>query len=82
VQITGPELEDLAYQAAADAVMAITRKIGQFRGESRFTTWGPRANRAGSATRASPRTCKHAARAARTSTGCWPRCATRQLTAT
>jgi RNA polymerase sigma-70 factor (ECF subfamily) len=39
VRITGPELEDLAYQAAADAVMAITRKIGQFRGESRFTTW-------------------------------------------
>jgi RNA polymerase sigma-70 factor, ECF subfamily len=39
LQITGPELDDLAYQAAADAVMAITRKLGQFRGESRFTTW-------------------------------------------
>jgi RNA polymerase sigma-70 factor (ECF subfamily) len=39
LQITGPELDDLAYQAAADAVMAITGKIGQFRGESRFTTW-------------------------------------------
>ena len=39
LQITGPELDDLAYQAAADAVTAITRKIGQFRGESRFTTW-------------------------------------------
>jgi len=38
-QITGPELEDLAYQAAGDALLAITRKIGQFRGESRFTTW-------------------------------------------
>jgi hypothetical protein len=38
-QITGPELEDLAYQAAGDALMAITQKIGQFRGESRFTTW-------------------------------------------
>ncbi len=37
--ITGPELEDLAYQAAADALVAITRKLGQFRGESRFTTW-------------------------------------------
>jgi RNA polymerase sigma-70 factor, ECF subfamily len=37
--ITGPELEDLAYQAAADALMAITGKLGQFRGESRFTTW-------------------------------------------
>jgi RNA polymerase sigma-70 factor (ECF subfamily) len=37
--ITGPELDDLAYQAAADALLAITGKVGQFRGESRFTTW-------------------------------------------
>ena len=37
--ITGPELDDLAYQAAADALIAITGKLGQFRGESRFTTW-------------------------------------------
>jgi RNA polymerase sigma-70 factor, ECF subfamily len=37
--ITGPELDDLAYQAAADALLAITGKLGQFRGESRFTTW-------------------------------------------
>ncbi len=37
--ITGPELDDLAYQAAADALLAITSKVGQFRGESRFTTW-------------------------------------------
>src|SRR6266851_7528673 len=39
VRIAGPELDDLACQAAADALMAITRKLGQFRGESRFTTW-------------------------------------------
>jgi RNA polymerase sigma-70 factor, ECF subfamily len=39
LRITGPELDDLAYQAAADALLAITAKIGQFRGESRFTTW-------------------------------------------
>lgn len=38
-QVTGPELDDLAHQAAADALLAITRKIGRFRGESRFTTW-------------------------------------------
>jgi len=37
--ITGPELDDLAYQAAADALLAITGKVRQFRGESRFTTW-------------------------------------------
>src|SRR5580700_7206381 len=36
LRITGPELEDLAYQAAADALMAIIAKLGQFRGESRF----------------------------------------------
>jgi RNA polymerase sigma-70 factor (ECF subfamily) len=40
--IAGPELEDLAYQAAADALMAITGKLSQFRGESRFTTWAYR----------------------------------------
>lgn len=37
--ITGPELDDLAHQAAADALLAITAKIGDFRGESRFTAW-------------------------------------------
>jgi RNA polymerase sigma-70 factor (ECF subfamily) len=37
--VTGPELDDLAYQAAGDALLAITGKVGQFRGESRFTTW-------------------------------------------
>ena len=40
LRITGPELDALAYQAAADALVAITRKLEQFRGESRFTTWG------------------------------------------
>jgi RNA polymerase sigma-70 factor (ECF subfamily) len=39
LQLTGPELDDLAHQAAADALVAITGKLGQFRGESRFTTW-------------------------------------------
>jgi RNA polymerase sigma-70 factor, ECF subfamily len=39
LQLAGPELDDLAYQAAADALLAITGKLGQFRGESRFTTW-------------------------------------------
>ena len=37
--IAGPELDDLAHQAAADAVVAVVRKAGEFRGESRFTTW-------------------------------------------
>ena len=39
LQISGPELDDLAHQAAADAVVAVVGKVGQFRGESRFTTW-------------------------------------------
>jgi RNA polymerase sigma-70 factor, ECF subfamily len=38
-KIGGPELDDLAYQAANDAVLAVTAKVGQFRWESRFTTW-------------------------------------------
>src|SRR5215470_7587322 len=39
LRVSGPELEDLAYQAAADALVAITGKLGQFRGECRFITW-------------------------------------------
>jgi RNA polymerase sigma-70 factor, ECF subfamily len=39
LQLAGPELDDLAHQAAADALLAITRKLGQFQGGSRFTTW-------------------------------------------
>lgn len=39
VSITGPELDDLAHQAADDALVAIAAKLSQFRGESRFTTW-------------------------------------------
>src|SRR5215470_2943870 len=39
LRISGPELDDLAYQATADALVAILRKLEQFRGESRFTTW-------------------------------------------
>jgi RNA polymerase sigma-70 factor (ECF subfamily) len=39
LRISGPELDDLAHQAAADAVVAIIAKVGEFRGESRFSTW-------------------------------------------
>lgn len=39
LRVTGPELDDLAHQAAADALLAVTRRIDDFRGESRFTTW-------------------------------------------
>jgi RNA polymerase sigma-70 factor, ECF subfamily len=38
-EITGPELDDLAHQAAGDAVVLITQRVDGFRGESRFTTW-------------------------------------------
>ena len=33
------ELDDLAVQAADDALMAILRKLDSYRGDSRFTTW-------------------------------------------
>lgn len=39
---SGQELEDLAHQAADDAMVAILAKLGTFRGESRFTTWAYR----------------------------------------
>jgi RNA polymerase sigma-70 factor (ECF subfamily) len=37
--VSGPELDDLAHQAAGDALVSVLGKVGQFRGESRFTTW-------------------------------------------
>ncbi|MBF9070726.1 sigma-70 family RNA polymerase sigma factor [Streptacidiphilus sp. NEAU-YB345] len=40
--ISGPELDDLAHQAAADAVVSVLAKVAEFRGESRFTTWAYR----------------------------------------
>jgi hypothetical protein len=33
LRISGPELDDLAYRGAADALLAIDLKLGQFRGE-------------------------------------------------
>jgi RNA polymerase sigma-70 factor (ECF subfamily) len=37
--VRGEELEDIASQAAADALVAVLAKLDGFRGESRFTTW-------------------------------------------
>jgi RNA polymerase sigma-70 factor, ECF subfamily len=37
--VRGEELEDVAVQAADDALMAVLAKLDSFRGESRFTTW-------------------------------------------
>jgi RNA polymerase sigma-70 factor, ECF subfamily len=38
-QIRGGDQEDLAEQSAGDAMVAILSKLGEFRGESKFTTW-------------------------------------------
>jgi RNA polymerase sigma-70 factor, ECF subfamily len=37
--ITGPEFDDLAHQAANDALVNILARLDEFRGLSRFTTW-------------------------------------------
>lgn len=37
--LRGGDLDDLAHQAANDALLAILGKLETFRGESRFTTW-------------------------------------------
>jgi len=37
--IGGPEFDDLAHQAADDALANILRRLEEFRGLSRFTTW-------------------------------------------
>ena len=38
-QLSGVDLDDLAWQSADDALMSILRRLGDFRGDSRFTTW-------------------------------------------
>jgi RNA polymerase sigma-70 factor (ECF subfamily) len=37
--VRGEELEDIATQAADDALLAVLSKLEDFRGASRFTTW-------------------------------------------
>jgi RNA polymerase sigma-70 factor (ECF subfamily) len=37
--LRGDELEDIATEAADDALMSVLRRLDDFRGESRFTTW-------------------------------------------
>jgi RNA polymerase sigma-70 factor, ECF subfamily len=37
--LRGNELEDIANEAADDALMSILRRLDDFRGASRFTTW-------------------------------------------
>ncbi|HTU87177.1 MAG TPA: sigma-70 family RNA polymerase sigma factor [Solirubrobacteraceae bacterium] len=37
--VSGPEFDDLAQQAADDALLNVLSKLDEFRGLSRFTTW-------------------------------------------
>ena len=37
--LRGDDLDDLAQQAADDALVSVLRRLDDFRGESRFTTW-------------------------------------------
>jgi RNA polymerase sigma-70 factor (ECF subfamily) len=37
--VRGEELDDLAMQAADDALVAVLKKLDSYRGASRFTTW-------------------------------------------
>lgn len=37
--LRGDDYDDLAQQGADYALLAVLRKLGEFRGESRFTTW-------------------------------------------
>jgi RNA polymerase sigma-70 factor, ECF subfamily len=37
--IRGDELDDIAFEAADDALMSVLGRIDDFRGSSRFTTW-------------------------------------------
>src|ERR1700722_1085175 len=40
--VAGRELDDVAHQAADDAMLAVLAKLADFRGESRFITWAYR----------------------------------------
>ena len=42
LSVWGPEIDDIACQATADAVVSIIRKVSQFRGDAKFTTWAYR----------------------------------------
>jgi RNA polymerase sigma-70 factor, ECF subfamily len=37
--LRGDDLDDVAHQAADDALMSVLRRLDDFRGASRFTTW-------------------------------------------
>jgi RNA polymerase sigma-70 factor (ECF subfamily) len=37
--IRGDELDDIAHEAAHDALMSVLRRLDDFKGASRFTTW-------------------------------------------
>lgn len=37
--LRGDDLDDIAQQAADDALMSVLRRLDDFRGDSRFTTW-------------------------------------------
>jgi len=37
--LRGNELDDIAYEAADDALMSVLQRLDDFRGDSRFTTW-------------------------------------------
>lgn len=39
LRLVGPELDDIAHQAAADALLVICGKVETFRGDCKFTTW-------------------------------------------
>jgi RNA polymerase sigma-70 factor (ECF subfamily) len=37
--LRGDEVDDIALEAAADALVSVLRRLDDFRGDSRFTTW-------------------------------------------
>ncbi len=41
-RVGGTDLDDIAYQAASDALLSVMRRAREFRGDSKFTTWATR----------------------------------------
>jgi RNA polymerase sigma-70 factor, ECF subfamily len=47
-QLGGADLDDLAWPSADDALMSVLRRLGDFRGDRRFTTWAHEVRHCGS----------------------------------
>jgi RNA polymerase sigma-70 factor (ECF subfamily) len=66
----GADLDDLAWQSANDALLSVLRRLEDFRGESRFTTWACKFALVEAGVKVRRQAWRH--REIPVSSGCWP----------